>query len=199
MEKKNIIIGDKEYTVELAETVEEQKEGLQNRDYLPNDAGMLFVYDKPQEKVEYWMKNTNISLDQIGIDKNNEVVKVVTRKPKDENLVAFENILYLLEVNANSGIELGDVLDFDDVDLTKYTMKVIAPDGSTQANLQGGERIFSRVSTKQLIKWAKKAEENKNNEDLFSSYCKRLGKRMFKEIKAQNTRDPEYVEAPNKD
>jgi hypothetical protein len=36
-------------------------------------------------------------------------------------------------------------------------MKVLAPDGSTQMKLQGGERIFSRKNTKILIKQAKKA------------------------------------------
>ena len=73
-------------------------------------------------------------------------------------------------------------------------MKVIASNGTTQMNLQGGERIFSRISTKQIISWAKKAEANKDNTELFEKYCKRLGKRIFREIKAQNTREPEYVE-----
>jgi hypothetical protein len=36
-------------------------------------------------------------------------------------------------------------------------MKVLAPDGSTQMNLKGGERIFSRKNTKVLIRQAKKA------------------------------------------
>lgn len=75
-------------------------------------------------------------------------------------------------------------------------MKVLAPDGSTQMNLQGGERIFSRISTKQMITWAKKAEANKDNKELFNKYCKRLGKRMFKELYAQDHREPEYVNAP---
>ena len=39
-------------------------------------------------------------------------------------------------------------------------------------------------------------EANKNNKDLFTKYCKRLGKRMFKEIYAQDHREPEYVNAP---
>lgn len=195
MDKKNIIIGDKEYTVEIAETSEEQKKGLQDREYLPQDSGMLFVYDKPQDKVEFWMKDTQIALDQIGINEEGEVTKVCTAKPKDETLIPFENIMFLLEVNANSGIEIGDQFDFDDrEDPNKYVMKVLAPDGTTQAELQGGERIFSRISTRQLIQWAKKAEANKDNEELFNKYCKRLGKRMFREIKAQNTREPEYVE-----
>lgn len=195
MDKRNIIIGDKEYTVEIADTSEEQKKGLQDREYLPQDSGMLFVYDKPQDKVEFWMKDTTIALDQIGINKDGEVTKVYTAKPKDETLVPFEDIMFLLEVNANSGIEIGDQFDFDDSeDPNKYVMKVLAPDGTTQAKLEGGERIFSRISTKQLIQWAKKAEANKDNEELFMKYCKRLGKRMFREIKAQNTRKPEYVE-----
>ena len=195
MDKRNIIIGDKEYTVEIADTSEEQKKGLQDREYLPQDSGMLFVYDKPQDKVEFWMKGTTIALDQIGINEDGEVTKVYTAKPKDETLVPFEDVVFLLEVNANSGIEVGDQFDFDDnEDPNKYVMKVLAPDGTTQAKLEGGERIFSRISTKQLIQWAKKAEANKDNEELFTKYCKRLGKRMFREIKAQNTRKPEYVE-----
>ena len=32
MDKRNIIIGDKEYTVEIADTSEEQKKGLQDRE-----------------------------------------------------------------------------------------------------------------------------------------------------------------------
>lgn len=195
MDKRNIIIGDKEYTVEIADTSEEQNKGLQNREYLPQDSGMLFVYDKPQDKVEFWMKDTTIALDQIGINEDGEVTKVYTAKPKDETLVPFEDVMFLLEVNTNSGIEVGDQFDFDDSeDPNKYVMKVLAPDGTTQAKLEGGERIFSRISTKQLIQWAKKAEVNKDNEELFTKYCKRLGKRMFREIKAQNTRKPEYVE-----
>ena len=195
MEKANIIIGNKEYTVELATTVEEQQKGLQDRDFLAQDAGMLFVYNEPQSKVEFWMKDTKIPLDQIGINEDGEVTLVYQAKPNDETLIPFTDVKYLLEVNQNSGIKEGDQFDFDDTeDPTKYVMKVIASDGTTQMNLQGGERIFSRISTKQIISWAKKAEANKDNSELFEKYCKRLGKRIFREIKAQDTREPEYVE-----
>ena len=195
MEKANIIIGNKEYTVELATTEEEQKKGLQDRDFLAQDAGMLFVYNEPQHKVEFWMKDTKIPLDQIGINEDGEVTLVYQAKPNDETLIPFTDVKYLLEVNQNSGIKEGDQFDFDDTeDPNKYVMKVIASDGTTQMNLQGGERIFSRISTKQIISWAKKAEANKDNSKLFEKYCKRLGKRIFREIKAQDTREPEYVE-----
>lgn len=199
MEKKNIIIGDKEYTVEIAKSKEDKEKGLQNRDYLAPDEGMLFVYDEQQSVVEYWMKNTKIPLDQIAINEDNEVTTVYKAQPNSENLHPFANVKYLLEVNQDSGIIEGDDFEFDDSDdPNKYVMKVLAPDSSTQMNLQGGERIFSRISTKQMITWAKKAEANKDNKELFDKYCKRLGKRMFKELYAQDHRDPEYVEAPDK-
>lgn len=199
MEKKNIIIGDKEYTVEIAKSKEDKEKGLQDRDYLASDEGMLFVYDEQQPVVEYWMKNTKIPLDQIAINEDNEVTTVYKAQPNSENLHPFANVKYLLEVNQDSGIIEGDDFEFDDSDdPNKYVMKVLAPDGSTQMNLQGGERIFSRISTKQMITWAKKAEANKDNKELFDKYCKRLGKRMFKELYAQDHRDPEYVEAPDK-
>ena len=199
MEKKNIIIGDKEYTVEIAKSKEDKEKGLQDRDYLAPDEGMLFVYEEQQPVVEYWMKNTKIPLDQIAINEDNEVTTVYKAQPNSENLHPFANVKYLLEVNQDSGIVEGDDFEFDDSDdPNKYVMKVLAPDGSTQMSLQGGERIFSRISTKQMITWAKKAEANKDNKELFTKYCKRLGKRMFKELYAQDHRDPEYVEAPDK-
>jgi hypothetical protein len=50
--------------------------------------------------------------------------------------------------------------------------------------LQGGERIFSRKSSKQIIAWAKKADLEKNNKSKFENYCRKLGKRVFRELKA---------------
>lgn len=195
--KKKIIIGDKEYTVEVAKTKEEMQKGLQDRDYLAPDEGMIFIYDEQQPVVEYWMKNTHIPLDQIAINDDNEVTAVYKAQPEDETLHSFPNTKYLVEVNQDSGIQEGDDFEFDDSDdPDKYVMKVLAPDGSTQMSLQGGERIFSRISTKQMITWAKKAEANKDNKELFTKYCRRLGKRMFKELYAQDHREPEYVEPP---
>jgi len=61
-------------------------------------------------------------------------------------------------------------------------------------NLQGGERIVSRRETKILIKKAKKAYENKDKD--YDRYCKALGKYMFKVLKKQDEREPEYVQVP---
>ena len=192
---KLVHIGDKTYRCKVAKTEEEKKKGLQDIEHLPIDEGMLFMWDEEATR-EMWMKDTKIPLDQIGINEDEEVTFVYTAKPEDETLVPFPNVKYILEVNAESGIKEGDEVDIDDTEnLDKYTMKVLAPDGSTQMLLQGGERIFSRPSTKQLIKWAKKAEALKGNKDKFTKCCKRLGKIMFKELHAQNNREPEYVKA----
>ena len=70
-------------------------------------------------------------------------------------------------------------------------MKVLAPDGSTQMELEGGERIFSRPNTVTLIKLAKKAYQSKQDKD----YAK-LGKKIFKYLDIQNSNSPEYVKSP---
>ena len=197
MDKVKVLIGKKEYICEVAENEEDRRKGLMNRDFLAPDEGMLFKWSEEDTR-EMWMKDTKIPLDQIAINDDDEVVLVYQAKPEDETLVPFMNAKYILEVNQNSGIIEGDDFDIDKSDdLNKYVMKVLAPDGSTQMNLQGGERIVSRRETRILIKKAKKAYENKNNN--YDKYCKTLGKYMFKILKGQDTRDPEYVQMPTKE
>lgn len=195
MDRVVVNIGSKTYNCQVAKTEEEKRKGLQNIDYLPIDEGMLFEWDDEDTR-EMWMKDTKISLDQIAINDDDEVVMVYTAQPESENLIPFPNAKYILEVNASSGIVEGDEFEIDDSDdLNKYVMKVLAPDGSTQMNLQGGERIVSRKETRTLIKKAKKAYENKDKD--YDRYCKSLGKYMFKVLKGQDTREPEYVQVPS--
>ena len=72
-------------------------------------------------------------------------------------------------------------------------MKVLSPDGTVQMHLEGGERIVSRKETRVLIKKALKAAASKDDKDY-----KALGKYIFKVIKGQDSREPEYVNAPEK-
>ena len=66
-------------------------------------------------------------------------------------------------------------------------MKVLNEKGEIQMELSGGERIFSRLNTKILIKFAKKADFTKNDNDY-----KALGKRVFKFLTIQDSNDPQY-------
>lgn len=197
MERVIINIGDKTYKCQIAKNEEDRRKGLQGIEHLPIDEGMLFVWEDEATR-EMWMKDTKIPLDQIAINDDDEVVLVYTAQPEDETLVPFMNTKYILEVNAGSGIVEGDEFEIDDSDdLNKYVMKVLAPDGSTQMYLQGGERIVSRKETRTLIKKAKKAYANKGGD--YDRYCKSLGKYMFKILKGQDNREPEYVQVPGKD
>lgn len=196
MERVIVNIGNKTYNCLLAKTEEQRRKGLMNVDYLAPDEGMLFEFNKEGTQ-EFWMKDTSLELTQISINDDDEVEYVYQAIPNDETLIPFNNCKYLLEVNRTTEIQKGDEFEIDDSDdLNKYVMKVLAPDGSTQMNLQGGERIFSRISTKKMIKQAKKANSVRNNNDLFEKACRKLGKICLKELYAQNHRDQEYVQVP---
>lgn len=189
MEQTEIKIGRKKYTVKLAKTEEQREKGLMDIKEMPNNEGMLFIFDKPQT-VGFWMKDTYIPLDIIFIDDDCEVLSIYKGEPLDETIAEEDGVKYVLELNQNSGIKEGDELDYDeDPDEKLPTMKVIASDGSVQMELEGGERIFSRKNTRTLIKMAKRAEESQSDTDY-----KKLGNKIFKFIKIQDNREPEYVE-----
>ena len=59
--------------------------------------------------------------------------------------------------------------------------------------LFGGERIVSRKETVVIIKKALKANASKEDKDY-----KALGKYIFKVIKGQDSREPEYTELKSK-
>ena len=188
-----IKISNKEYNVKEAKTEEEKRKGLQGIKSLPKDEGMLFYFD-PDDEVSMWMNKTYIPLDIIFINEEQEVTKVYHGKPEDKILVSSPKTAYVLEVNQGSGIKVGDELDFDEN--SEPVMKVLAPDGSTQMELWGGERIISRRETKILIKKAKLAESVKDTPK-FNNKCISVGKYIFKVIKGQDTRPAEYVKSNN--
>lgn len=186
-----IEIGNKKYKVQEARTEEEKEKGLQGVTELPEDEGMLFYFDPPED-VSMWMKDTLIPLDIVFINDDEEVVYVEEGVPNTETQMTVQNVAYVLEVNSGSGIQEGDELDFEEEDEDDApVMKVLAQDGSTQMDLWGGERIFSRKNTVVLIRKARKANMSKDDKDY-----KALGRYMFKCIKGQDERPPEYVESP---
>ena len=192
----DIEIGGKEYSVQEAKTKEELLKGLSGVTSLPKDQGMLFYFGEPQE-VSMWMKDTEIPLDIVFINEDLQVTKVHTGQPEDETLISQPDTMYVLEVNADSGIKEGDILEFDEDDEDAPVMWVLAQDQSKQMPLWVGERIISRRETKVIVSKAKKIEEVKKDQKLYEQKCKNLGKYIFKVFKGQDNRPAEYVKSPN--
>lgn len=120
--------------------------------------------------------------------------------PFDETILSCDNVQYVLELNQNSGVQVGDEIDIEDdelspgKDLNLNKMYVYGSDGEVQAEIVGGERIFSIKNTKTLIRMAKRAYTTKKESDY-----KRLGKKIFEYLHTQDTNEPDYVNNPKQD
>lgn len=204
-----ISVGAREYRVSIAKTDKEREEGLQGVTTLPYNEGMLFVFDKPVQ-ADFWMKDTYIPLDIIYITEDGEVTQVFADcAPFDEEHLTADSadVMYVLEVNSDSGILVGDEVDLGDLwedgednedddndgDGASPKMLVLNAKGGTQMELQGGERIFSRPNTKTLVRLSKRAYESKDDKDY-----KALGRRVFKYLDIQNNKEDDYVELPSR-
>jgi uncharacterized membrane protein (UPF0127 family) len=66
--------------LELAVTPQEVTEGLMYRPSLPEERGMLFIFDADRYPA-FWMKNTLISLDLVFLDGSGAVVDIVASVP----------------------------------------------------------------------------------------------------------------------
>lgn len=104
--------------IEIADTPASREYGLMFRKQLDQDAGMIFVFKEPQH-LQFWMKNTIISLDMIFADKDGKIVGIVRRaEPFSETPDTVDgDSQYVLEVNGGfcdrHGITPGDTLRFE--------------------------------------------------------------------------------------
>ena len=100
--------GRAQFSVELAQTPEEQQLGLMYRDKLPSSAGMLFVFDQPK-RAGFWMRNTLIPLDMLFVDSAGRVARVhANAVPRDETLIdGGEGVKFVLEINGGLAARLG--------------------------------------------------------------------------------------------
>lgn len=194
---ETITVGGQDFDVEVADTPEKRKEGLSKVTNIEEGEGMLFIFNEPTTSY-FTMKDTSIDLDIIFIDEDGEVIQVVTAKAHSgEPIKCVDPYQFVLETAPNSGVKEGDELEQDDAELddeekeaiSKSKMLVLDSNGNVQMKLEGGERIVSRIKTRQLIKAALKAYKSDNDSDY-----KRVGRIILKELNAQDSRDAEYVE-----
>ncbi len=97
-----LIAGDTELKVELAESQGQRGQGLGDRKSLPQDQGMLFIFDKP-DVYPFWMRDMQFTLDIIWIDENYKIVDIaknVDPKTYPQSFLPKTPALYVLETNA---------------------------------------------------------------------------------------------------
>lgn len=70
--------------VEIADDPEERSQGLMNREMLPPDQGMLFMFPVA-EPVTFWMKDTIMPLDIIFFDAQGNVIGSDSMVPCEED------------------------------------------------------------------------------------------------------------------
>jgi uncharacterized protein len=100
--------GSARFEVEVVDTIETRAKGLMFRESLPKFAGMLFVFDAPQN-VSFWMKNTLIPLDMLFFDQRG-VAKRVFSNATPGSLTPIPggaDIIAVLEINGGLANQLG--------------------------------------------------------------------------------------------
>ena len=96
------------FNVELATSPQQIAQGLMYRRQMAPDAGMLFIFERPDPAV-FWMKNTFIPLDMIFIGVDGRILNIAERTiPQSETPVpASGPTRAVLEVNGGTSARLG--------------------------------------------------------------------------------------------
>ena len=111
-------IAGKLLKVDLATTTREQEQGLSGRKDLADDAGMLFIFQKPSVNY-FWMKDMNFPIDMVWIDENFQVVYIEKNAKPESYPKTFgpnKNSKYVLEVQARfsekNNLKVGEKIEF---------------------------------------------------------------------------------------
>ncbi len=103
--------------IEIADNDQRRARGLMYRKSIPENAGMLFIHDKP-DILSFWMKNTYIPLDMVFVDAEKTIVTIHanTQPLREWSYASTQPALYVVEVNAGycakNNIAEGDKIEF---------------------------------------------------------------------------------------
>lgn len=112
--------GTRSFSIEIADTDAERSAGLMFRRTMPDDRGMLFVFETTR-RVSFWMKNTPMPLDLIFIDGDGLVVAILPGIPfSTASIGPNADARFVLEVKEGiarrNGISPGDRLRHPRID-----------------------------------------------------------------------------------
>jgi len=116
-----IRVGNAALVVEVARTPEARQLGLMYRQRLPEDMGMLFVFDTVGI-YPFWMKNTHIPLSIAFITADGRIVDIQDMEPLSLTLhFPSQPIRFALEVNRSwftrHGVKVGDTVRISGIGL----------------------------------------------------------------------------------
>lgn len=103
--------------IEIADNDSTRERGLMQRDGLPDDSGMLFIFNAESEQ-GFWMANTRIALDLIFIRSDGHVQSIskYIQPMRLETVPSQGPAQYVLEVEAgytdSVGLIEGDVIEW---------------------------------------------------------------------------------------
>ena len=119
-ESKGFIVLEKYLSqIEVVSTLEDRNTGLMHRKSLPDDGGMIFVWDR--KKIQcMWMKNTLIPLSVAYIEDTGEIIDIYDMVPLSRKSVCSRKpALYALEVNQGwfekNELYVGDFINISSV------------------------------------------------------------------------------------
>lgn len=110
----NLVLGKKTLKTEIACTEKEKEYGLMNRTSLPENNGMLFIFNESQT-LSFWMKDTLIDLSIAYIDKDWKIVDIREMKSQDLTpIISKKPAIFALEANpywfSKNNIKIGDTI-----------------------------------------------------------------------------------------
>ena len=118
-DQSTAVINGNVFEIEIANTSAKRIRGLSNRDFLPENGGMLFLFDQPEIK-SFWMNEMRFPIDIIWIKEDRVVgfVESVSTPVAGEELFIYsspEPVDKVLEINAGLvrkyGIEVRNIIE----------------------------------------------------------------------------------------
>ncbi len=113
---KVLRVGSRSFELQVANTEASREKGLGDRDSLPADQGMIFVFDQVATQC-FWMKDMRLSLDMIWADNQKKVTHIEQNVSPDTYPESFcAEGRYVVELNAGQArsarIAIGQTLNF---------------------------------------------------------------------------------------
>ena len=110
-----IVAGDKNWTVEVAQTEQDRIAGLSGRQGLASNSGMWFIFPANSED-EFWMQGMQFDLDIVFIGQDMKVLNVAKgdKNNPTDRIAPAGPYRYVLEIAAGGadGVQAGDVVEY---------------------------------------------------------------------------------------